>query len=293
MHRIDLDTDLLRCFVAVADLGGFTAAGTAVGRTQSAVSLKIKKLETQLGAQLFQRTSRSLALTPDGELLLGYARRLLDLNDETVQRLTGPEARGTLKLGIADYFVPLHLPDLLARFSRLHPRLHLEIHTGLGLDLIPRFERAELDLVVAGREPHLGGGEVILREPLVWAAGAAFRPEGEAPLPLAALPHPCSHRSAGIAALETIGRPWRLVYTSSSIAGIQAALRAGLGIAVLPASALGPDLRQLGASENLPGLPENEIAVFDDAAKRDPQRAAFIAFLTEQVRQLPTIKSAA
>src|SRR5215207_6074730 len=119
--RPDLDPDLLRCFLAVTDNGGFTAAGERIGLSQSAVSLKVKRLEEQLDRRLFARTSRSLALTEDGELLQGFARRLLAMNEEAVRRLTAPPLEGRLRLGVAEYFVPQHLADLLAGFRRAHP----------------------------------------------------------------------------------------------------------------------------------------------------------------------------
>ena len=283
MRTIDLDLDLLRCFVAVADAGGFTAAGEAIGLTQSGVSVRIRRLEGGLGARLLERSSRAVAPTPEGEVLLGYARRLLDLNDETVRRLRGPWAEGLLRLGIADYFAPNHLPALLARFRRHYPRVRLEVRTGLGLDLIPAYDRGELDLVVAGREEGLLGGEVLLHERLVWAVSASFPPDIGAPVPLIALPQGCSHRRAAIEGLERRGQSWEIVFTSSSIAGVQAAVRAGLGVAVLPRSALAEGLRAADDVCALPPLPRTAIAVFarDDGAPAST--GAFVRFLKEEL----------
>src|SRR5919197_3127109 len=127
MPRIDLDSDLLRCFVAVADTRGFTAAGALIGLSQSGISVRIRNLEERLGRRLLERTSRSVALTEAGELFLGYARRMIDLNDEAVGRVRGPSAEGRLRLGIADYALPRLLPSLLGRFARLHSGVKMQL----------------------------------------------------------------------------------------------------------------------------------------------------------------------
>ena len=281
MRAIDLEIDLLRCFVAVADRGGFTAAADAIGRTQSAVSVKIRKLEDLLGLKVFERTSRSLALTPDGEILLGYARRLLDLNDEAVQRLIGPDASGTLRLGIADYIAPRSLPVLLSRFNRNFPRIHVEVRTGLGMDMLPMLERGELDLVICGREPAQSMGRLLYREPLVWVIGESSpTPPGPA-VAMAALPYYCSHRRAAAESLARAGMHQDIIYTSTSVAGVQAAVIAGLGVGVLPQSAVMPGMRILGEAEGFPSLPEAEMAVVGEDRLTGTAGAAFVSFWEE------------
>src|SRR6476661_7990963 len=135
MRTANLDIDLLRTFAAVADSGSFTAAAELVARTQSAVSVQIKRLEEILGRKVFERTSRSLALTPAGETLLGYARRILELNDESVRRIAEPPVTGVIRLGITEYFVPTELPRLLGRFAAAYPGVELEVRMGLSRDL--------------------------------------------------------------------------------------------------------------------------------------------------------------
>ncbi len=278
MRAIDLEIDLLRCFVAVADRGGFTAAAEAIGRTQSAVSVKIRKLEALLGVKVFERTSRSLALTADGETLLGYARRLLDLNDETVHRLIGPDASGTLRLGIADYIAPRSLPALLSRFNRHFPRIHVEVRTGLGMDMLPMLARGELDLVICGREAGQPLGRLLYREPLVWVIGdTAPTPPGPT-VPMAALPPHCSHRRAAIDRLDRAGMSQEIIYTSTSVAGVQAAVIAGLGVGVLPQSAVMPGMRVLGPSDGFPPLPEAEMAVVGEDRLTGAAGTAFVTF---------------
>ncbi|XKH34001.1 LysR family transcriptional regulator [Azospirillum doebereinerae] len=197
----DLDIDALRAFVTVAEAGGFTAAAERLGRTQSAISVKIKKLEDTLGRRLFERTSRSLSVTHDGELLLGYARRLLELNDETVRRFAEPAAEGELRLGVAEYFLSDHLPRVLTQFAKIYPRLHIDVRVGLCGDLVGGLDSGELDLVISRRDPGETRGRGIWREPMRWVAAPTLELAPDAPLPFCALPAPCVFRNRGLAAL--------------------------------------------------------------------------------------------
>jgi len=142
MIPIDLDIDMLRCFMEVAKTESFTKAGKNIGLTQSGVSVKIRRLEERLSAQIFKRTSKDLSLTLEGEVLLEYAKRILSVHDEAVSRLTKPKASGDLRIGLTDYFIPELLPSLLSKFRKQYPNIHLEIQTGVGVDLIPIFEKA-------------------------------------------------------------------------------------------------------------------------------------------------------
>ena len=148
MRIPDLDLDLLRGFVAVAERGGFTAAGVALGLTQSAVSLKVKRLEEVLGRPVFLRTSRAVSLTREGETLLAYARRMLALNDEAVRRMIAPAATGRLRLGVADHFIPRNLAPMLASFARAYPELRLAVEVGRSHELRAEQERGQHDLVL-------------------------------------------------------------------------------------------------------------------------------------------------
>lgn len=279
---IDIDTDLLRCFVAVAETRGFTAAGERLGLTQSGVSVRIRRLEERLQAHLLVRTSRSVGLTAEGELLLGYARRLLDLNDEIVRRFTLPAATGHLNAGVADYVVPNRLQGLLARFRKHYPRISLAITIGLGMDLLPRIEKGELDVVIAAAAESPIPSRPLYAEPLVWCAPEGWALAADEPIPLACLPAPCSQRRAGIAALDRAGYLWQASYTSTSVAGVQAAVRAGLGIAVLPVSAVDADMRRLTAKEGFPALPDSEIVAFLRQPESEPARA-FVRFFEDAV----------
>lgn len=284
MARIDLDSDLLRCFVAVADTRGFTAAGELIGLTQSGISVRIRNLEERLGRRLLERTSRSVSLTEAGELFLGYARRMIDLNDEAVGRLAGGLTEGRLRLGLADYVTPRLVPHLLGRFNRLHPRVTMEMRTGLSMDLLPGYERGELDVVVAGRGMVFKDGGLLYRDPLVWVAAPGFQLRFDRPIPLATLPSHCTHRGISLQALDHARITREIVYISSSTAGLHAAVLGGLGIAMIPKSSVTPELRCLGQEQGLPALPDFEIAIFVREESPTPSCRAFVAFISEELR---------
>src|SRR5687767_4164806 len=285
MPRIDLDSDLLRCFVAVADARGFTAAGEMIGLTQSGISVRIRNLEDRLGRRLFDRTSRQVNLTEDGEVLLSYARRMVDLNDEAIGRLTGGQTQGRLRVGLADYVTPRLVPQLLGRFNRLYPGITMEMRTGLSMDLLPGYEQGELDVVIAGRGMVFKDGGLLYRDALVWAAAPGFQLRLDRPVPLATLPPHCTHRGISLEALDRAGIPWQIVYMSSSTAGLQAAVQGGLGIAMVPKSAVIPELRILGEEQGLPPLPDFEIEIFVRDKAPTPSCHAFVEFMTEELRK--------
>jgi DNA-binding transcriptional LysR family regulator len=286
MRHTDLDLGGLRAFVAVAETGGFTAAGGLLGRSQSAMSIKIRKLEDLLGRQVFTRTSRSLALTRDGELLLTYARRLLALNDEAVQRFASSEASGSLRLGVAEYVVPEHLPDLLARFRDVYPAVDVEVRVAGSAALVTALDKGEIDLAIAKRDDGETRGQVIRREALVWACGRSFAIDGLDVLPLCVLPSPCIFRSRAIDALKVQDRAWRIVYTSDSVNGVVAAVRAGLGISAIAESSLLPDMRILGEEDGFPDLDDVELTVFGLERGKNTLKATLISFLQERLETL-------
>lgn len=259
-----LDIDLLRSFVAVADAGSFTRAAPLIGRTQSAVSLQIKRLEDQLGKPVFARGARRVALTVEGERLLGHARHMLRLNDAVMADLTEPDVGGLVRLGVPEDFATAHLPDVLAAFTRAHPRVELEVTCDLTLNLQAGFNRGDFDLVLVKREPGVAiDGTRVWREPLVWVARDTETLPDDEPLPLIVSPQPCVYRKRAIAALDKARRPWRCAYTSTSLTGTQAAVRAGLGIAVLPREMCPATLTPLGRDSGLPALDDTEIALIE------------------------------
>lgn len=265
----NLDIDLLRTFATIADAGNFTRAAERLGRAQSTISLQMKRLEETLGRTLLERNAHMVRVTGDGEALLAYARRILALNDEAVARMFEPELEGLVRLGTPEDFATTHLPAVLSAFARSHPRVALEVTTDLTLNLLERFHGGEFDLVLVKREP-LGPmqGMRVWREPLVWAAldHAASGPADA--LPLVVSPHPCVYRKRALAALDQCGRRWRIAYTSTSLAGAQAAVRAGLGVTVLPRDMVPPGLVTLGAEDGLPLLDDTEIALIEAPGTR-------------------------
>lgn len=284
MPRIDLDFDLLRSFLAVAETGGFTAAGERIGLTQSGISVRVRRLEERLGRRLLERSTRHVGLTESGELFLSYARRMVDLNDEAVGRLRGGLTEGRLRLGIADYVVPHQLPKLLGRFNRLYPGVKMEMRTGLSMDLLPGFEQGELDVVIASRGMAFRDGGLLYRDALVWVAAADFSLRLDRTLPLVVLPPHCTHRGLSLEALDRARIPWEIVYVSSSTPGVQAAVLGGLGIAMVPATSVMPGLRRLGVEDGLPTLPEFDIAIFLREEKPSPGCQAFVDFIGAELR---------
>ncbi|MDX2104112.1 MAG: LysR family transcriptional regulator [Alphaproteobacteria bacterium] len=261
MPGTGLDFDLLRSFVAVVDSGGFTRAAERLRVSQSTMSLHIRRLEEALGRSVLDRGPQ-LAPTAAGEVLLGYARQILRLVDEAGMALKEGEVEGRVRLGTPEDFATSHLPSVLAAFARSHPRVALDVRCDFTLTLLDGFGRGEFDLVLVKREPQgPGGGVPVWREPLVWVGvGDSLLPRDQV-VPLVAAPPPDVYRSRAVAALEGVGRGWRVVYTSPSLAGIQAAVRAGLGVTILPRGLVPEDFTVLGRSHGLPPLPDAEIAL--------------------------------
>ncbi len=261
----NIDPDLLRTFVTVVECGGFSRAAERLLRGQSAISLQIKRLEDQLGVRLLERSPRHLSLTSEGELIIDYARRILSLNDELAARVKEPELSGLVRLGAPEDFATSHLPNVLARFARSHPHVALEVTCELTLELLARFHAGGLDIALVKREPDAGtGGIRVWREPLVWVAANRQIADMEGPLPLAVSPQPCVYRKRMTDGLDSIGRPWRIAYTCGSLAGTHAAVRAGLGVTVLPKEMIPSDLTILNdESLDLPNLEDTETALIE------------------------------
>lgn len=262
MPFANLDLDLLRAFVTVAETGNMTSAGERLRRSQSAVSLQIKRLEDQLELKLFDRRPRALRLTAAGERLLAQAGALLALNDAILDEFAEPALEGAVRLGTPEDFATTHLPSVLARFAESHPRVSLEVSCDLTLNLLDRFGAGEFDLVLVKREPSGGeAGVRVWREPLVWAASPRFDVGSAGPLPLVVSPSPCVYRARAVGALDRADRAWRIAYTCGSLAGSQAAVRAGLGVTVLPRDMVPADLAAIDDAAALPDLHDTEVAL--------------------------------
>lgn len=258
-----LDPDLLRSFVLVAEGGSVTRAATRVGRTQSAVSMQMRRLEETLGQPLLVRGPRGLTPTPHGTWLLDRARLLLAMHDEIVANFRAPTIAGHVRLGTPDDYALVWLPEILAGFARSHPAVDVEVVCLPSSDLLPMFERGELDVTLfsSGQEGSDADAETLWRGPLRWV-GSATRPVHRVrPLPLVLAHNGCLWRRAAAAALARAGVPWRMAYSSASQTGTHAVVLAGLGVTVGLSVSPSPGLRLLGPEDGLPALPELEIAM--------------------------------
>lgn len=281
MRYPDLEIDLLRAFTTVAETGSFTAAADVVGRSQSAVSQKIIRLEELLGRPLFNRTSRSLVLTGEGERLLSAARRMLEFNDMAVRTLVEPADVERLRIGISEDFVPHHLPALLGKFATLCPDVRLELMTGLSCNLLAAYDEDRLDVVIAKKDGRAQRGRVIWREPLVWIASAGYDHETVEPVPLVLLPTPCTYRGVAIRALDSVRRDWRVACTANSLVGARAAVAGGFGVTVLGRSFVQDGLRIIPPSDLWPVLPMTEIVVIGEETVEARVVHPLLSFLTE------------
>jgi DNA-binding transcriptional LysR family regulator len=266
-----MELELLRSFIAVADCGGFHRAAEQLNLTQSTVSQQIKRLELEIKRPLFRRTTRTVALTDDGEMLLGDARRLLQLEEAARHRLTAPRLSGTVRLGANEEVASGSLPAALGRFAGLHPDVKLEVQIGVSSEMIEQLDAGRLDVVFAKRPLGSSRGRLVWREPLVWAASESFNLVPGAALPLALYREHSVSRDAALTALQASELVWQIVYTSPSLTGVRAAALAGLAITPIPASAVIGGLRSLGAETGLPLLPDLEFTIFE---KRRPDAAA-------------------
>ena len=232
-----MEFELLPSFVAVAECGGFHRAAEQLNLTQSTVSQQIKRLELETKRSLFRRTTRSVVLTDDGEMLLGDARRLLQLEEAARQRLAAPRLSGTVRLGVVEEIAGGSLPSALGRFAALHPGVKLEVQIAVSAELLEELDAGRLDVVFAKRPLGTSKGRLVWREPLVWAAADTFDLIPGAALPLALYRERSVSREAALAALQDGELTWEIVYTSPSLTGVRAAALALYADGILGASA--------------------------------------------------------
>ncbi len=257
-----LDLELLRSFVSVVEAGGFTRAGERVHRTQSTVSQQIKRLEDDIGQPLLIRNGKDVTPTEAGEKLLSYARRLLSLAEEARDVVARPAQEGAVRLGIPEDFAAYRLAKLLASFSRAHPTLRLDIRADQSLYLKRDLDRGELDLALFKRAVGGKGGIAVWPERVHWVTSKHHpRDTSVGSVPLIGFPAGCLYRARAIHALESAGRSWHMAYTSSSLAGIQAAVAAGMGLSILSEMAIQADHRVLSAKDGFKPIDKTEVAL--------------------------------
>ena len=288
-----LDIDLLRSLVAFADSGSFTRAAGVVGRTQSAVSMQMKRLEEMLGKALFAREGRDLTLTHDGERMVGYARRMLKLHEEAVASFVEPLLTGTVRVGIPDDYAVSVLPVLFSRFAESYPGVHLEVHCESSDLLYPRVKSGALDLGVLTEQDIDRGGRLLRQEPVVWATSRQHMTHRLDPLPLAVFPAPCVFRKWATEKLEEMARPYRVAYSSRSMAAISVAVNAGLAVTPIARSSMTPDMRILTEEEGFPPMPEARIALYQASNAGDPAIARLVDHIVQSFQQDLRLSTAA
>ena len=289
-----LDTDLLRAFVLIAEGRSFTQAAALVGRTQSAVSMQVKRLEDALGQPVLSRgKGEGVELTPHGQYLLSRARQILALNDEVMTTFRTPQIAGTVRLGTPDDYAFGYLPPVLKRFADTHPAVQVDVLCEPSNELLERLHRGELDLTLLseGTEPRSTPAVPLWRGPLVWVTSTRYAPHRLDPLPLAlSSPDPLSERRgcdwgcAAVQALERAGRRYRIAYTSGSQAGTHAPVLAGLAVTVSAQAWLPDGLRPVRPEEGLPKLPEFGIILVKGRLARQPITDALAAHIDESSR---------
>ncbi|MBX3597344.1 MAG: LysR family transcriptional regulator [Rhizobiaceae bacterium] len=281
-----LDLDVLRTFVAIAETGSFTSAANSVFRTPSAVSMQIKKLEDILGRAVFARDARSVSLTTDGEILLGYARRLLAINREAVSKFVVPEIVGVVRLGSPDDFGERVLPHVLRRFAQTHPAIAVDVVIDQSVNLRRRMDDRALDITLLTNSTGASSGaETLLTEPIVWAGARGGCAHLREPLPISVWEEGCSWRAGALEALSREGRNFRIAYMSAHTAGQKAAILSDLAVAPLPKSFITSEMVELGTKDGMPPIGQYTLAMLvgEDAtapvkAAADHIRAAFEAF---------------
>lgn len=295
MTVTNLDVATLRSFVTGVELGSFAKAADRVGRSTSAISAQIRKLEEQTGTEIFRKSGRGLALTEAGQTLLRYARRLVELNDEALVATRGVDLEGAVRLGLQEDFGETLLPGVLGRFARAHPKVRIEARVARNTDLFARLDAGELDLMLVwddlnrSTQVRLGGGtsETISTPQVRWIGSDALQwePDSGEPLPLLLFDGPCLLSQMATAALDRAGIAWRLAFTSPSLAGLWAAAAAGLGVTVRTHYGLPASVQMLDArAYRLPPLPTLPLALLRASDAAVPLVDQLAAIVIDAVR---------
>ncbi|KWE91693.1 LysR family transcriptional regulator [Burkholderia ubonensis] len=300
----NFDIAALRSLVAGMDLGSFAKAADRVARSSSAVSAQIRKLEEQAGTPLFVKSGRGLALTDAGDAMLRYARRMIELNDEAAAAVRGVSLDGWVRIGLQEDFGEAILPGVLGRFARAHPKVRIEARVAHNAELLERLDANQLDLALVWGDPASAAfvartgidSEEIARVPMRWigAAGSGAAGDGDAgepsvrlrdePLPLVVFDRPCRFFGAATDALDRAGVPWRVAFTTPSLAGLWAAAAAGLGLTVRSHYGLPASVRLLDAAPlGLPELPSVPLMLLRRASSATPTVDRLARIMTQAV----------
>ena len=277
------DPELLRTFLAVSQSLSFTASARTLGIGQPTVSQHVRRLEDSVGRPLFVRDTRSVTLTADGEAMAGFAREILAAHEKAVGYFTGSRLAGRLRFGVTDDLALTPLPRILRDFRQLYPRIDLELTVLQNESLMRRIESGHLDVAFVKRNagtPTPNQGQLVRRDRLVWAAAEGVRVDPEQPVPLVVYQAPSLSRSVSVQALEQVGRGSRITCTVRGVNGVLAAVRAGLGIAVIARTLMPSDLVELPPTAGLPELPYLDLVLLtNDRAPAEPAQALTSAIL--------------
>lgn len=263
-----LDLDQLQTFVSIVDTGSFTRAADEVHRTQSAVSMQMRRLEDRVGKALFEKDGRMNKLTEEGERLLSYARRLLQLNRETLAAFDDRALEGTIRIGVPDDYADRFLPEIMARFSRSNPRVELSVVCEPTVNLTDQIRRGNLDIALVTQCEDTKPTEIVRNEPLLWVSSASHMVHEEEILPMAFGRPNCQWRRTACEMLDLSDRKYRILFTSWSATVITAAVLSGLAVSVLPECALRPGMRVLGEADGFGALPDCKIGILRGHSSR-------------------------
>ena len=287
----NLDIDLMKTFLAIADSGSFTRAAEDVHKTQSAVSMQMKRLEELLGRPLFARDGRASRLTADGERLIEYARRMVAINDEAVSAFTRPELTGTVRFGTPDDYADRFLPEILARFARTHPMVTVDVECVSSMTLYERTRRGVMDLALVTFFSDMRTDEPVRREPLVWVTSAKHSVHLLDVLPVAS--PDCEWRKAALSALDSQKRKYRIAYASSNSNAISAVVQTGLAVGAVPELCVRPGMRVLTEKDGFPVIGSFDIGLARRPGKSNAAIDALARHVTESLSNLSPVMIAA
>jgi DNA-binding transcriptional LysR family regulator len=288
-----IDVDQLRTFIAIAETGSFTKAADVVHKTQSAVSMQMKRLEERLDRPVFAREGRASKLTEDGERLLDYARRIVKLNIEALNSFSDSQLSGRVRLGVPDDYADRYLPEIMARFSRAYPGVELTVICEPSLELIDAIDDNGLDLAIITTTEANRAAEVFRRERLLWVSSNRHATHTEEPLPLALGRPTCSWRRAAVECLEKMRRPHRMLFASPNSGAVAAAVLAGLAVSIFPESGLRTGMRVLSQADGFPDLPACRIGLLRNAHERSPLADALAEHIVSSLDNLTETAQAA
>ena len=279
----NLDVDLLKTFLAIADNGSFTKAAEEVHKTQSAISMQMKRLEELLGVPLFAKDGRMSRFTPDGERLVDYARRIVSFNDEVVSAFTKPELTGTIRFGTPDDYAERFLPEILARFARTHPLITVDVDCVGSGELFTRVKRSEMDLALVTHGCDIITDEPVRREQLVWVTSMRHCAHMAEVLPLAVSHSGCEWRSKVIKALDKQGRKYRVAYSTPNSNAVNAAVMQGLAVGAMPELCVRPGMRILTEKDGFPSLGSFDIGLVRKPGKSNKAIDALARHVSESL----------